>query len=82
MAKIKRDFQVFAKPVGSICNLNCDYCYYLDKKDLYPDKYSVPMPENILEEYIVQHIQAFPGPVINFSWHGGEPTLFGLGFFR
>ena len=82
MAKIKRDFQVFVKPVGSICNLNCDYCYYLNKKDLYPDKYSVPMPEDILEEYIVQHIQAFPGPVINFSWHGGEPTLLGLDYFR
>ena len=78
MAKIKRDFQVFVKPMGSICNLNCDYCYYLDKKDLYPDKYSVPMPEDILEEYIVQHIRASPGPVINFSWHGGEPTLLGL----
>jgi uncharacterized protein len=82
MAKTQRDFQVFAKPVGSICNLNCDYCYYLSKKNLYPDKYSVPMSEDILEEYIVQHIQAFPGSVINFSWHGGEPTLLGLDYFR
>jgi uncharacterized protein len=82
MAKTKRHFQVFAKPVGSICNLNCDYCYYLNKKNLYPDKYSVPMSEDMLEEYIVQHIQAFPGSVINFSWHGGEPTLLGLDYFR
>jgi len=82
MARKKRYFQVFVKPVGSICNLNCDYCYYLSKKNLYPDSYSVPMAEDILEEYIVQHIQAFPGPVINFSWHGGEPTLLGLEYFR
>jgi serine-type anaerobic sulfatase-maturating enzyme len=82
MAGTKRDFQVFAKPMGSICNLNCDYCYYLKKKNLYPDTYSVPMSEDILEEYIFQHVQAFPGSVINFSWHGGEPTLLGLDYFR
>jgi uncharacterized protein len=82
MAKASRDFQVFAKPMGSICNLNCDYCYYLNKKHLYPDKYSVPMSEDILEKYIAQHIHAFPGPLINFSWHGGEPTLLGLDYFR
>jgi len=82
MARKKRYFQVFVKPVGSNCNLNCDYCYYLSKKNLYPEPYSVPMSGDILEKYIVQHIQAFPGPVINFSWHGGEPTLLGLDYFR
>jgi len=40
------------------------------------------MPDDILEAYIAQHIEAFPGPVINFSWHGGEPTLLGLDYFR
>jgi uncharacterized protein len=40
------------------------------------------MPDDILEQYIVQHIDAYPDPVINFSWHGGEPTVLGLDYFR
>ncbi|UCC41700.1 MAG: anaerobic sulfatase maturase [Candidatus Aminicenantes bacterium] len=82
MVKASRDFQVFAQPVGSICNLDCQYCYYLKKKHLYPKGESSRMPEDILEEYIVQHIDASPEPVINFSWHGGEPTVLGLDYFH
>ena len=82
MAKASREFQIFAKPVGSICNLGCHYCYYLEKEQLYPMGKSFRMPEDILEAYIVQHIEAFPGSVINFSWHGGEPTVLGLDYFR
>ena len=82
MVKASREFQVFAKPVGSTCNLDCSYCYYLGKEQLYPKGQSFRMPEDILEEYIVQHIEAFPGPTINFSWHGGEPTLLGVDYFR
>ena len=82
MAKASREFQVFAKPGGSICNLDCHYCYYLKKEHLYPKGEPFRMPDPILEEYIVQHIDASPGSVINFSWHGGEPTLLGLDYFR
>ncbi|MFB3884169.1 MAG: anaerobic sulfatase maturase [Thermodesulfobacteriota bacterium] len=82
MAKSSREFQVFAKPGGSICNLGCHYCYYLKKEDLYPKGESFRMSDDILEEYIRQHIDASPGPVINFSWHGGEPTLLGIEYFR
>ena len=82
MARASREFQVFAKPVGSICNLGCHYCYYLKKRQLYPEGESFRMPDDILEEYIVQHISAYPGPVIRFSWHGGEPTVLGLDYFR
>src|SRR4030042_5615406 len=82
MVKASREFQVFAKPGGSICNLNCHYCYYLKKEDLYPKGAPFCMPDSILEEYIIQHIAASSGPVINFSWHGGEPTLLGLDYFR
>src|SRR4030065_1992854 len=81
MVKASREFQVFAKPVGSICNLDCHYCYYLKKKDLYPKGESFRMPDSILEEYIIQHIAASPGSVINFSWHGGEPPILGPGYF-
>jgi uncharacterized protein len=82
MVKASREFQVFAKPVGSICNLDCHYCYYLKTEHLYVNGEPFRMSDRILEEYIVQHIEAFPGPVINFSWHGGEPTVLGLDYFR
>jgi len=73
-----REFQVLAKPVGALCNLQCAYCYYFSPgKPEYP-----PMPEDLLETYIVQHIDACTDPLIRFSWHGGEPTLFGLDGFR
>ncbi len=82
MVKASRQFQIFVKPIGALCNLDCDYCYYLKKKHLYPDKEPFPMPDDILEAYIVQHIDASPGSVIPFLWHGGEPTLLGLDYFR
>ncbi len=82
MRKAKEDFQVFVKPVGAICNLACSYCYYLNKKQLYPEEQRFRMAEDLLEEYIVQHINASPGPELFFSWHGGEPTIAGLQYFR
>lgn len=82
MVKASRPYQIFAKPIGSICNLNCDYCYYLKKQSLYPDEKSFRMPDAILEEYIRQHIETSPDPVISFAWHGGEPTLLGLDYFH
>jgi uncharacterized protein len=82
MVKASRDFQVFVKPIGSICNLDCRYCYYLKKERLYPQGESFRMPHKILEEYIIQHIEACPETVIRFSWHGGEPTVLGLDYFR
>src|SRR4030042_3193766 len=82
MVKASREFQVFVKPAGSLCNLGCPYCYYLNKDRLYPKGESFGMPDDILEEYILQHIEASPGSVISFSWHGGEPTILGLDYFR
>jgi len=82
MARASREFQVFLKPTGSLCNLDCHYCYYLKKEHLYPQAESFRMTDDILEACIVQHIEAAPGRVINFSWHGGEPTLLGLDYFK
>jgi uncharacterized protein len=82
VGKASREFQVFVKPAGAVCNLDCQYCYYRDKRSLYPDTGALRMPESLLEEYIVQHIEAAPGPEIAFSWHGGEPTTLGVDFFR
>jgi len=80
--KASREFQVFAKPGGAVCNLDCRYCYYLEKQQLYPKGASFRMDDALLEEYIAQHIDASPGPDVNFSWHGGEPTVLGLDYFR
>ena len=82
MDKTSLDFQVFVKPAGPICNLGCTYCYYLQKDQLYPKEECFRMPDIILEEYIVQHIEASTEPVIRFSWHGGEPTVLGLDYFH
>jgi uncharacterized protein len=81
MIKVSREFQIFAKPVGATCNLNCSYCYYIDKKSLYGDKARILMTDDILEKYIIQHIEASTEPIINFSWHGGEPLLAGIDFY-
>ena len=82
MKTVSREFQIFAKPVGSTCNINCSYCYYHGKKSLYPETNDLLMADNILEEYIKQHIQASTENFINFSWHGGEPLLAGIEFYR
>ncbi len=82
MAAASREFQVMAKPAGALCNLGCRYCYYLVKKDLYPAQSSQRMADDLLEAYIVQHIEACPTELILFSWHGGEPTVLGIDFFR
>ena len=79
---ISRAFQIFVKPVGAVCNLACDYCYYLDKRNLYGNGGLFHMTDELLEQYIMQHIEASTEKVIIFSWHGGEPTLAGIDFFR
>ncbi len=81
MPRARREFQIFAKPGSRFCNFGCGYCYYLGKADELTA--SPPrMSDEMLETYIVQHLEAHPGQRVGFSWHGGEPTLLGLDFFR
>src|SRR5437016_2078822 len=75
-------FHVMTKPIGPICNLDCKYCFYLEKEKLYPDKSNWRMPENVLERYVQQYICAQDVPEITFAWQGGEPTLMGVEFFK
>ncbi len=82
MSEASREFQVFVKPVGSRCNLACEYCYYLNKNQILAKGQAFRMSDTLLEEYIIQHIHSSPEPVIRFSWHGGEPTVLGLNTFR
>ena len=78
----REPFVVMAKPVGPRCNLKCSYCYYLETGPLYPEDHVFRMTDEQLEAFIRQYIASSPGPVVSFIWHGGEPTLAGLDFFR
>lgn len=76
------DCLVMAKPAGARCNLRCAYCYYLPKAGMFPSEPVPRMADELLETYIRQRLEASPGPVTHFEWHGGEPTLLGLEFFQ
>ena len=74
-------FHLLAKPTGAICNLDCAYCFFLDKEVLYPGS-KFRMSEPVLEQYIRQLIEAHQTNEVNIAWQGGEPTLMGLDFYR
>lgn len=75
-------FHIMAKPHGPVCNLNCTYCYYLEKKKLYPHTGSFRMDESLLETFTRQYIESQDINEITFTWQGGEPALAGIEFFR
>ncbi len=72
---------VLTKPTGAICNLDCSYCFFLDKEELYPNS-NFRMSDEVLETYIRQLIESHKTPVVTVAWQGGEPTLMGLDFFK
>ncbi len=76
------NFHVLAKPIGPICNLDCKYCFYLEKESLYPQVEKWAMREEVLDSYIRQYIEAHDSAVVSFAWQGGEPTLLGVEYFR
>ncbi len=78
-------FHVMAKPIGPICNIDCKYCFYLEKENLYPEKHgksSWSMNDEVLENFIKQKIASTGLPEESFAWQGGEPTLLGVDYFR
>lgn len=80
-AQGRRAFHVMAKPVGPICNLDCKYCFYLEKENLYGKKSSWAMPEDVLESYIRQFIEAQDSPAVSFAWQGVSPPFWGSSIF-
>ncbi len=74
-------FHIMTKPRGAVCNLDCSYCYFLKKEQLYPNA-SFRMSEDVLENYTRQYIQSQQTDLVTFAWQGGEPTLMGLSFFE
>jgi uncharacterized protein len=85
MSEIIRPFNIMAKPVCGVCNLDCAYCYYTMKpRELYPHvrrRGDFRMSDEVLESYTRQYLEAMPVRA-EFGWQGGEPTLMGLDFFR
>ena len=74
-------FNIMLKPAGSLCNLDCQYCYYLDKAEIYGGK-EPRMTAAMLETVVRDYIQANDVPEVTFNWHGGEPLILGLDFYR
>ena len=80
-AAIPPRIHVLAKPTGAICNLQCSYCFFLNKDRLYPGSH-FRMSDEVLETYIRQLIEYHRSPQVTVSWQGGEPTLMGIDFYR
>ena len=80
--RAKPGIHVLAKPIGPVCDIKCDYCFYLEKRALFASDEPYRMPDAVLAAYIEQYVEAQPTPVVEFVWHGGEPTLLGVDFFR
>ncbi len=77
----RRAFHLLAKPTGPICNLDCEYCFFLAKETLYPgDRFR--MTDHVVETYIGQLLESQPDGEVIVAWQGGEPTLMGIDFFR
>ena len=74
-------FNLMIKPGGSLCNLDCRYCYYLDKSGLYGGR-EPRMTEDMLEKLIKNYLGSCDVPEVTFNWHGGEPLIMGLDFYR
>ena len=75
-------FNVMLKPVGAHCNLACDYCYYLEKQSLYAEPVRHVMSDELLEHFIWEYIASQPTAEVLFTWHGGEPLMRPLAFYR
>lgn len=76
------DFNIIAKPAGSACNLQCIYCFYLEKEALYPATRNFEMPYEVLDLFIKQKIETSESKEVSFAWQGGEPTMLGLTYFE
>jgi uncharacterized protein len=73
---------VVAKPIGPLCNLTCEYCFYREKQALFGADEEYRMSDEVLSAFIAGYITSQPTPIVEFVWQGGEPTLLGIDFFR
>ncbi|WP_262415466.1 anaerobic sulfatase maturase [Vibrio sp. SCSIO 43132] len=82
--KAARPFHVLSKPIGPLCNLDCEYCFYLDKTEYYPGQNRFDMSDEALEAHVKSYIESQPNGCreVVFGWQGGEPTMRGISFFE
>lgn len=81
-APFARPLYIMVKSVGSVCNLACDYCYYLEKSNLYKDTSNHILSDELLEKFIKEYIESQTMPEVLFTWHGGETLMRPLSFYQ
>lgn len=81
-APFSKPLYVMLKPVGALCNLACDYCYYLEKSKLYTQNPRHVMSDQLLERFVKEYIESQTIPQIMFTWHGGETLMRPLSFYK
>ncbi len=81
-APFAKPIYIMLKPIGAVCNLRCEYCYYLDKKDLYPQAKNFVMNDEVLEKFIQQYMESQTMPEVLFTWHGGETLMRNRDFYE
>lgn len=82
IAPFGKPLYVMLKPAGALCNLSCRYCYYLEKRELYPAEQRPLLSDELLEEFTRQYIEAQTMPQVLFTWHGGETLLRPISFYQ
>jgi uncharacterized protein len=82
IAPFAKPLYVMLKPIGAVCNLRCKYCYYTEKKDLYPDAKGYVMSEDILDKFICRYLESQTMQETLFTWHGGEPLMRNIDFYK
>lgn len=81
-APFAKPLYVMTKPVGAVCNLACEYCYYLEKAKLYQEQPKHVMSDELLDKFVREYIQAQTMPQVMFTWHGGETLMRPIAFYR
>ena len=81
-APFARPLYIMVKSVGSVCNLACDYCYYLEKSNLYKDTSNHILSDELLEKFIKEYIESQTMPEVLFTWHGGETLMRPISFYQ
>lgn len=82
ISPFSKPLYVMLKPIGAACNLRCKYCYYLEKANLYKDAPKRIMSEELLEQFVKEYIEAQTMNEVLFTWHGGEPMMRPLSFYK
>ena len=81
-APFAKPLYVMLKPISAVCNLRCRYCYYLEKKGLYPEEKRYAMSEELLERFTKQYLESQTMSQVLFTWHGGETLMRNIGFYK